>query len=102
MKDVKMRDGAKTDREQRGLLIRDSLVTESFEMTADLCESIIHVLCHRSGIPPRPPGAIRAAEGELEDQTKYRQCFFFVMFCMPPVLKWKTIKKKGDTSMITF
>lgn len=49
-----MRDGAKTDREQRGLLIRDSLVTESFEMTADLCESIIHVLCHCSGTPQRP------------------------------------------------
>lgn len=44
MKDGKTSDGAETDREQRGLLIRDSLVTETLEMTADLCESIIHVL----------------------------------------------------------
>lgn len=48
MKDVKTSDGAGTDGEQRGLLIRDSLVTESLEMTADLWESIIHVP------PPRP------------------------------------------------
>lgn len=101
MKVVKMRDGAKTDREQRGLLIKDSLVMESFEMTADLCKSIIHVLCHCSGTsPPCPPGALRAAKGELQAQTKYRQCVFFLF--MPPVLKWKTIKQKGDRPMITF
>lgn len=29
---------------------------------------------------PHPPGAIHAAEGELEAQTKYRQPFYFILF----------------------
>lgn len=38
----------------RGLLIRESLVTESFEMTADLRESIIR-LCSATGLLPPAP-----------------------------------------------
>lgn len=36
----------------RGLLIRDSLVSETFELTADLHESIIRLRCAAALIPP--------------------------------------------------
>lgn len=36
-----------------GLLIRDSLVSETFELTADLHESIIRLRCAAALIPPR-------------------------------------------------
>lgn len=60
----------------RGLLIRDSLVSETFELTADLRESIIRLRCAAALIPPcvtRGGGeglldrkSSQAAEGELQ------------------------------------
>lgn len=44
----------KTDRERRGLLIRESLVTVSFEMTADLHKSIIRLRYATALLPPVP------------------------------------------------
>lgn len=93
MKEVKMRDGAMTDREQRGLLIR-----ERFEMTADLCGSIIQVPCHCSGTPTHPHPPVLFV---LQDQTKIQ--FLFYLFFMPLLLKCnEQINKKDDRPLITF
>ena len=57
IKEVRTRERSEGGRQtgsSRGLLIRESLVTESFEMTADLRESIIRLRYATALLPPVP------------------------------------------------